>query len=543
MLTFLLTTLSLFQCGISPESLHLNLEHRKVKLEEINEEATVTKSDDGTMSTMRNIANACNWLTREGAGTRSFVDKVLEKRSQAFTTSTAPFLIITKPMAENPYLIAQALIDMLLDCYPHQDAEEQGLLSDQGRAAVEVSQLLNYIQEFPTKADFENLYFLLRRIFGGNSIAEHDLRSPYGFIFYWCFYNEKVRWISRGTLSILTTLGEGDRSVIFRVQSDNRFSPQIFALKMYKNPSDWSLCINEERIMRQISRHNALFNSLGLDSQIAVPAVFASIEGVVIDCILHNAFLMEYVDGFSLRQLRGRLPERSFTADDADDMYIELKNTIDLLFGIGILHNDITFGNVMVDSNGKYWLINFSRATSTLYDDSNPPHKLLGAWTTYSPHLHVVNEKLLMNLSNITMSTHGIQRLAYSGNIYSLQVTVLHQMLWREAASGMKSFRFYHRLMKEMCIEINDIYKRRDSNRMKMITKPLQLLWSLRATFVRNHMEQHPEQRYLLQNTFSKLILQEQDDLIELNNSLLLDEFREDDPHNDSIAFYTGCAL
>ena len=69
--------------------------------------------------------------------------------------------------------------------------------------------------------------------------GNHDLSSNFLFLYYWAFYAEFVRFISNGTLVIVSAAGEGVQAVVYKVRSASD-PQQVFALKIYK---DSSLCM------------------------------------------------------------------------------------------------------------------------------------------------------------------------------------------------------------------------------------------------------------------------------------------------------------
>ena len=192
-----------------------------------------------------------------------------------------------------------------------------------------------------------------------------------------------------------------------------------------------------------------------------------------------------------------------FTSGDAFAMYSQLKPTIEQLARIGVSHNDVNDGNIMVDKDGRYFLVDYGFASR--FDGHLPENRsIIGTWCYYSPQLYRLNE-YLAKCPHANASCPVVQQLVLDGNLYSLQSMMLNQLLQNEPEFES----FDKRLLKRRYDVVEKDWRRfrKHPDRFMLIRHSLQMMWSQRKALIPQYMERHPEHQHLLKSLLSKCMI------------------------------------
>lgn len=206
--------------------------------------------------------------TEPKLGSAEFIEFVHTKGTTVVSWEDDPpvqIMGINEAMARDPFLIANELVEQMRNWYYHHDRCGRQMHFRLVNFE-ELCDLLKEIRERPNSVHFphfglerfQQLYYALQNVFHVPA-GDLEMRSHYALFYYYLYYVEYARWISQGTLKVISFLGEGSQSVVFKVGSTNNSEiadQQIFALKIYKNHNDWMICQREERILKQIMQHN-----------------------------------------------------------------------------------------------------------------------------------------------------------------------------------------------------------------------------------------------------------------------------------------------
>ena len=438
-------------------------------------------------------------------GTDEFLDYVVKEGTVPVKWERdPPFVVIeiNETMARDPFLIAAGLIHVMFEWYScHQSLDSD--IQRRFEVLEELSDLLLEIQVDPQLMHYPRLYAVLQDRFPVPS-GELQMTSHYALFYYWLYYQQYIGFMSKDTLSVLGTLGEGTQAVVFKVlqiryenntEIENQQIP--FALKIYKEHSHWGICCREERIMQRITE----YNSMSYDVQIAVPALYSEIDGIPINCIQCNSMLMEFIDGTMIGS------RFMYTLREAVEMYSQIKLTIDLLANIGISHNDVNEANMMIDKEGNYWVIDFGFAFSL--DDYQPSQhgsdeSIIGTWMWYSPDLYRLNHFVQHPMPQTNLSRHSqkTKQLIRDGNLYSLQSVILDQLVFSENGDNAH---FLKKKMRSIHSAIDKIHRDGGDNRFVMMLRPLFNIWRIREEMMEDYIHRHPEYTFVEETLFSKL--------------------------------------
>jgi len=134
-----------------------------------------------------------------------------------------------------------------------------------------------------------------------------------------------------------------------------------------------------------------------------VPAVLRYVDNKDL-----RAIQMEQIDGVNLRQIIDG--DAQLPADfDIHVFFEELQNAVELLNVTGIFHRDLINnpGNVIVDKDGKPWIIDFGTALRASFNQESGTYQLLpgGSWTKSYDMAGVA--KLKRDLQAFISKNHG----------------------------------------------------------------------------------------------------------------------------------------
>lgn len=112
-------------------------------------------------------------------------------------------------------------------------------------------------------------------------------------------------------------------------------------------------------------------------------------------------FMMERIDGVSLQDIfeRGADVPPGF---DFTTFFDALENFIQALNNSNIYHRDLHPGNVMIDSEGKPWVIDFGAAKEVNSDNPFQEERADGTVATYSSDTGWVNRMRTMMMKHLT---------------------------------------------------------------------------------------------------------------------------------------------
>ena len=183
-----------------------------VPLVETGPESKITKSiphiQDETHLYSILTDTASTLVTR--VGSPKFIQKVAESGqilvvSKIGDNPPISVIILTVNTAQDPFLTATALIGWACRWYSYQHTNHHRLHRN-GQIFNQLLDLLCIIRNNPNRDEFHSLIHMLRTVFPGNN---NDLKSPYMFWYYWCYYVELIRFMGEGKLAIVTNIGEG----------------------------------------------------------------------------------------------------------------------------------------------------------------------------------------------------------------------------------------------------------------------------------------------------------------------------------------------
>ena len=448
-----------------------------------------------------------------------FENILIERGSAVLTWEDDPpvkVLKINLQMARDPFLIAEALVNVIRKWYCHQvNVNPHKVLHLQLSKFAELSYLLTEIRDYPNSESFTRLYYALRQLFPLSTNKPKEMDSPYFLFYSWLYYHEKCRWMSKGTLDIISVLGEGSQSIVWKVQgregvdsknnSEGMNGQQIFALKMYKDHLERRHCRNEERILNRIG-----YAQWQTGVEIAVPAIYPMINGLAINCNQHHTIAMQFIEGRTISDL----PNSAFSVDTVVGMYSQLLEINQALAEIGIGHGDVKEDNVIYDEKqGQYYLFDFGFSFSMddyLTMELDPKSKkdlqtsTIGTWLMYSPQLMTLNHYMHSEQRNVSRHNEGIRALLLDGNVYSTQALILKLMVWSERMDDVTE-KLWGK-MRATHDEIEKIHKSDDPNKFALMRRPLINIWSMREAILKQFTLNHPElEMYLESSLFSKI--------------------------------------
>lgn len=201
---------------------------------------------------------------------------------------------------------------------------------------------------------------------------------------------------------------------------------------------------------------------------------------------------MEFVNGSSISA------RTKFDIHDAVDMYFQIKVIIEDLAEIGISHNGITEETIMLDVDGRYWLVD-GAGWSFVDDLPRDVDHTPSTWMYHAPHFSVLRERSGESCQQINGSQSKNSTIL-DGNLYSLQAVILEQLVSFEGTdvSLRRGIRDIHR-------EIDQIYRNGDHRRFVRMKQPLLNIWFAREAMMNNYFRNHPELNELEMSIFSKL--------------------------------------
>ena len=397
---------------------------------------------------------------------------------------------------DEPSSIAHHLIDIIYEWYEYQVFHNLSQdLKIQLKQVAKLKQSLIQIDQQPSLHSFQDVQRSLRNVFPARK------QQNYALFYQFLYYEPFIEFISRGTLIIESILGEGSQSIVYKVQSLTSMEKLFFAIKIYKRYDYNPECLTEERIMNHINHYGYL---------IPVPRLIPQIYGVSINCIQHNAILMQYIDTVSKKV--------QFSPENAIDMFQQLKSAVIELGIMGISHDDINDNNIMMDVNNKYWLIDFGHSSIILSDEIENT-SIIGTWMFYSPALFDLNMYLLTSnqINDVALDVGVMKRLIIDGNMYSLQATILHRL-------SMKTGHFTRKML-QISQTIDEIWLNTrgitDARKFQLMHSYFKRIWKARsnlACYILRKYSYNP----LLNHVFSLLMdscLEDDADLFDSDGS------------------------
>ena len=235
------------------------------------------------------------------------------------------------------------------------------------------------------------------------------------------YFDPYTSWMSDGALQYqYERIGHGSQADVIKVY--NVTDPkQIYALKIFKSNSLSLSCQTEENILTEIQ------NKLNL-SDINVPRIFGHY------CANTNSILMEFIHGVPIGKL-------NMTNSEASKALAQISTIVVKLGRIGIGHFDINTRNILKEVNGDYWLIDFGCAVSLpVTGDSMQMINAIQfmrlpifGYVPFMAQQTVLLNNLVRNVQSGNVCTLiddvNITKLIIEGNLYSLQATILWNLL------------------------------------------------------------------------------------------------------------------
>jgi len=162
-----------------------------------------------------------------------------------------------------------------------------------------------------------------------------------------------------GQYQLLDELGRGGQKKVYKIKNESGI---VQVLKLVETTTD-----SLERVKREI-RASAIINH---DS---IPKIISSNVNVISDKNSMVWIIEEFIDGMSLRKILETGKKFS-----TNEIVIFLDTILSILIKSeenNIIHRDIKPENIILDKNGKYWLIDFGIARHLDLDsltDTNSP--------------------------------------------------------------------------------------------------------------------------------------------------------------------------
>eukprot|EP01084_Bolivina_argentea_P261919 442801_1 len=150
----------------------------------------------------------------------------------------------------------------------------------------------------------------------------------------------------------------------------------MFALKIFENSLE---CLHEIMILNRIKVEFYTDNVHSIN----VPKIVSDTD---ISCENHSAILMQYIDGINLEhtQIEPNILIRLW--EQISDVIIRLGNK-------GIGHFDIHEWNILVDTRGNFWLIDFGCGIIITHNITQQ-FKIFPKWLYYSPQAYQLSKMI-----------------------------------------------------------------------------------------------------------------------------------------------------
>eukprot|EP01083_Nonionella_stella_P144465 451140_1 len=328
----------------------------------------------------------------------------------------------------------------------------------QNTSNAQISELLKLVHTTTlNKQHFDRIYKLLSKILGDE--------FNFDLLFDWIYYQPYTLWMSHNRLHVLLRIGSGTQAEVFAVKDVN--NGDLFALKIF-HPHQMASAMYEEIIYLRIE--NEIYTNQSSTRRLCVPRI----KHFNITGFDHGAILTELVDAITFDDI-------IFDTKTVTKMRKQLLDTIRRLAAIGIGHFDIQPGNVLCDTSGNFWLIDFGLGVNIELDWSirhvNCP--LIGTWLFYSPFAYQLNMFLCyMKRQRMDIVPEGYKEMVkesiHDADIYSLESMILYETNSR-ARNGMFQ-RFYNQ-----CVEI---WRKGDRMNIKPLEENLDRIWFHRSKLV-----------------------------------------------------------
>lgn len=225
--------------------------HNKLNGESNSSDFMVRIQDETDMYSV--VGGVANVLMESMASIKS-----VNKGNITVTWYSRPPIKIMEITSADPFEIARSLVNLMKKWYTNR-VYCDWQMHLRSLAFVELSDLLNEIRTHPNNSRFKRLYYILRNVFR-LSHGDLEMGSYYALFYFHLFYAEYAKWISKGKLEIMSTLGEGSRSIVFmarRLETNIEVHcQQIFALKICNEQNDVRNCRRMESILERITQHS-----------------------------------------------------------------------------------------------------------------------------------------------------------------------------------------------------------------------------------------------------------------------------------------------
>ena len=409
---------------------------------------------------------------------------------------------VTEQMQRNPISIASAVVNIMkrwYEWFSNVHSMNNKITPFECRHNL-IFYLGARLRTFQELYDMNSFQILSKSLDSLDSHYKHFTQSRVPLIPRWLLHDEYVAIISDQKLRIIGILGEGTQAFVFKVQS--QVDKQVYALKLFKRMYEGlegSLehsrreCKSEENILMKITE------IVESEQNLTVPQLIARTnDDITIDCERHQAFLMELIESE---------PTASSLVTgviNAMTMYSQLSFNIDVLARNGISHNDINEENVVFDSYGRYWLIDFGLASMDLnhrpIDSEEEYHyPILGAFFYYSPQMWRMNE-MLGDKTLYDLSVSEKRDLILESNLYSLRSLILHN-----ACKSVDLYRGELKQMQALHVQMDMIWRRDNLKGWSFIKKNLMILWEIRSLMASKYIRRRPQSPFI--EVFEPLVL------------------------------------
>eukprot|EP01084_Bolivina_argentea_P008925 16703_1 len=314
----------------------------------------------------------------------------------------------------NPRDIAVKLLSFMNNWYAYKTVQFDALLSFELQID-KIVQLLSFLDDIKdlNKNTLDAIYTLLWEIFGNY--------TDFDFFFEWIYYYRYTLWISINRLDLINEIGRGMQSIVFTVK-DNQ-NDDLFALKIFHNYQKES-ALQEERILLRIEKEIYGNQQNNLTQRLYVPRIITKYN---ISCNQSNAILMELIDTVDCDYML------YFKSSASKRIRPQLSETIQRLAIIGIGHFDIKIDNILLDTNGNFWLCDFGLGFSIdeYWNINDIIYPVIGTWDFYSPfalQLNIATRQLIsQNVNTIPSNWRPIFiEWIKKANLYSLEALILY---------------------------------------------------------------------------------------------------------------------
>ena len=117
-------------------------------------------------------------------------------------------------------------------------------------------------------------------------------------------------------------------------------------------------------------------------------------------------------------------------------------------------------------------------------------------WFYCSPDLYALNKKMQDQEQNRLLDEGETKMMIRDGSLYSMQSVILNQLVFGQEGDDVLKER-----MLSVQVTVRRVYRKNDPDHGAL----LRMVWSLRTALLRDCMDRHPGQRYLLEIVLSRL--------------------------------------